>query len=533
MNASFGSNFSNFARDFFSGSKFPGSLGVPRDLSLIDYVNLRSWSTQLYQENYYAKGLIDRLITNEIHTGLTLESVPDAKALGLKRDALTEWTVAVETWFKLWGNEKAFVDWAGNATLGQMQQMCRRTALLAGDCLVILRQHKRSKLPSIELIDGRNIVQPRDADSIRKAKNRGHKLEYGVELDSQKRHMAFHVLQEDQTTKRIEAFGPKTGRIIAFLVYGSRKRIGDTRGVPILASVIFALKELDRYKDSEQRAAAINALLAVMVTKEPNSGPGSRPLGGGAVRKDQVEVSQPDGSSKNLGLANMLPGVMFDELAPGENVTSFNAQRPNVNFAAFEQAILAGIAWSNEIPPEILVLGFHQSWAASRAATSEFKIYLDRIRFDFSSDMLLPIYREWAISAALIGQISAPEILTAWRSQDLLILAAWLGSDWLGVIKPSIDRDKEVKAYKGMLGLGSITLSRTSRELTGTKFESNVARLKTEVAMLMEAVAPLKDSGLLDSGADFPIVEPENDEDPEEQKESQPQPLGVISGGVK
>lgn len=49
----------------FNGEKFPGGFGIT-NIFTTDYWTLRVRSEQLFKDNLYAKGLIRRLITNEI-----------------------------------------------------------------------------------------------------------------------------------------------------------------------------------------------------------------------------------------------------------------------------------------------------------------------------------------------------------------------------------------------------------------------------------------------------------------------------------
>jgi len=196
----------------------------------------------------------------------------------------------------------------------------------------------------------------------------------------------------------------------------------------------------------------------------------------------------------------MMPGLFIDELQVGEKPHSFKTDRPNVNFKDFEEAILSAIAWANEIPPEILFLSFNNNYSASRAAINEFKLYLDKVRTDFSRDFCKPIYEQWLINMVLIDMIIAQGFLEAWRDpRQWHVFGAWLSSEWAGAIKPSVDREKEVKAYERMVKRGWVTNDRASKELTGTKFSQNARRLKKENEQLIEANQELIDKGLLKS----------------------------------
>ena len=69
---------------------------------------------------------------------------------------------------------------------------------------------------------------------------------------------------------RVEAWGAKTGRRNVLHIM-NRERIGQRRGVPFLAPVIEALKQLGRYTDAELVAAVVSGMFTVFIEKESAS----------------------------------------------------------------------------------------------------------------------------------------------------------------------------------------------------------------------------------------------------------------------
>ncbi len=491
----------------FDGEKFPGGFSSTYGRSyqyyeFIDYWELRAKSVQLFTENLYAAGLINRLVTNIINTGLSLEATPVSSLLPINDDQANDWSENVESLYRIWGNQKDLVDWKRQNTEGELQAVAKRTAYISGDVLVVIRQSPVTGLPITELIDGRFIQDPAESKHKKSAIKRGNKIIHGVEIDKNGRHVAFHIMytaNQKVESRRIPANGPKSGRKIAWLLYGSKRLLDDVRGLPLLGLVAQSLKEMDRNRDSEQRAAVVNSMLAMFVKKGSNK-PGTRPLSGGAKRRDTVEVSDGDGTTREFAIDKWLPGMTIDELAQDEEPVSFDSKRPNVNFGVFEDAIVSAIAWANEIPPEVLKLAFTSNFSSSRQANSEFKMFLDKDRFGFSSSFNKPRWENWLVSMVLTDRIKAPGLLESWRDQRKFeIFGAWTDSDWSGAIKPHVDPLKETNAYKIKDEQGYSTKARSTRELTGMKYSRNIKQLKKENQQLADAHQPLIDAGLMKS----------------------------------
>ena len=474
-------------RSVFDGSPFPGSFGTTKSFQWIDYWTLRERSMQLFKENPYCKGLIRRLIRNEINTGLNLEASPIAEVLDISEEDAQTWGDEQEINFKLYGDNPAVIDFRKQWTLGDIAAEIRKTSLIAGDVLVVWRINKKTRLPAIELIDGQNVQTP-----FKKKPREGNRIIHGVEIDSNGRHVAYWVTVDKAgqqefifESKRIPVFSEKGNRRISKMIYGTDdKRLDEVRGMPILASVLYMMKELDRYRDSEQRAATVNSLLPLFIKKTKPTGPGTQPLGGGAVRTDTIDLAQPDGTTKAYNVSQLLPGLVPDELAEGEEPVSFQTQRPNVNYAKFEETILNVLAWTNEIPPEIMRQIFQNNFSASRQADTEFRLYLKWRVWKFGNDFYQEVYKEFVIQSALLGQIQAPGLIEAWRDpQQFKEFGAWLNAEWTGVSRPSVDIKKDVEAH-GLLDQKEwITNDMAARKFAGISYDTVLKKRKREQEM--------------------------------------------------
>lgn len=494
------------------GEKFFGGFG-PTEILTTDYWTLRARSAQLFKTNLYARGIVRRFITNVINTGLHLESVPDEALLGFEEDALADWSELTESRFSLWERPR-HCDLKERSSFGQLQAAAYREALVAGDVLVVLRQDRRTRLPRVQLIPGAAVQSPLEQP------RRANRIEHGVELDGSDRQVAYWVTQRDGTSKRLPAWGEKSGRRIAWLVYATDKRLDDVRGEPLLSLVIQSLKEIDRYRDSVQRKAVINSMLAMFVKKAEEK-MGTTPITGGAVRRGSVVATDTStGETRAFNTADLIPGVVIDELQVGEEPQAFGSQGTDEKFGDFEEAIVQAVAWAMETPPEILRLAFSSNYSASQAAINEYKMFLNRARTEFGGEFCAPIYEDWLISEVLAQRIQAPGFLDARRDPTKYdAFGAWVASEWAGQIKPAVDQSKLANGYEKLLEMGLITRDRACRELTGMKFSKVVKRLRIENEQLLDA---LKALGV--SAAPSPAGDTPSPEEPDEEPDDEPEP---------
>jgi len=470
---------------WWHGAKYPGGMTGP-NLLTTDYWALRARSAEFFSTNLYARGLLRRLVTNEINTGLQLEAKPEEAILGYPRDGLAQWSETIENRFKLWSSDPRLCDVRERLTFGELQAASRLEALIAGDVLWTLKQDQRTGLPRVKLINAAAITTPMNAP------RKGNRIEHGVELDSQGRQVAYWIQQNDLTAKRLPAWGEKSGRRLAWLVYGTDKRLDDVRGEPFLSLAMQSLKEIDRYRDAVQRKAAVNALIALTIERDQPNVAG-RSFANAGISRGTDTAMDASGTERDFHFTEFAPGFVADQLQAGEKLKGFTANGTDEKFGDFEDAILTPIAWGNNIPPEILKLAFTNNYSASQAAINEFKLYLNVVRTAHGVQVCRPCYLEWLLCECLSRKIdNAASILESWRSsQQYDVFGAWTANDWSGHIKPAVDFSKLVKGYELAANNGFITRDRASRELTGTKYSKNVEQLARENEQLAGANAPL------------------------------------------
>lgn len=488
------------SRGTWAGEKFYAGFGLTK-LDTLDYYTLRIRSSQLFRENLFARGLLRRMITNEISTGLTLDPEPNEELLGIEPEALDLWAEKTRSRFEAYASNPRVCDYEERRTLGELQIDARLEALIDGDLLVQLRVDRRTKLPRVQLISGARVSTPLD-------KFWDKNVTHGVVTDDRNRHVGYWVSQSGGTHTYVPAYGARTGRRMAWLLYGTDKRMDEVRGTPLLGLVLQSLNELDKYQDAEIRAAVINSMLAVWIKKTEDK-PATRPFTGGAVRHDKFTGTQVDGGPREFNHASTIPGMVFEELQTGEEPVSFDAKRPNLDHAAFRDGIVGGIAWANEVPPEILMLQFGSNYSASKAAVQEYRAYLMKFRVGFGYGFCRWVYLDWLQVELLRGSIEADGLLEAWGAPEAYdIFGGWTQHTWGGPVKPSIELAKDVKAYKDAIGATLIYHDRASTDLFGVRHSRVVKRLAREAAMRKAAGIEPEPAESTASAPGNPVVPP-------------------------
>jgi lambda family phage portal protein len=482
-----GSRQASARYNYFDGEKFAGGFGDTR-VYQPDYWTLRQRSGQLFRDNLYGRGIIRRLVTNEINTGLTLNSTPAPELIpGLNDEAASTWSEDVEARWKMFSKDPRVCDFQNLHNEGRLQEFIRQEALVDGDILCVQRFNPKTGQSGTQLVRGENVRTPPGQETNG---DNGNMIRYGVELDRDGRHVAYHIQQDNEVFERLPATGARTGRPIAWLVYGTDRRFGDVRGEPLISIIMQSLREIDRYRDAAQRKAVINSMLAMYIMKNADK-MGTKPLTNAGIRRDSVDVSDPQGE-RSLNFNSFLPGITLDELQVGEEPKAFGPDGTDINFPNFEAAIIQAIAWACEMPPEILTLQFSNNYSASQAAINEFKIYLNSARNHFSGQYCTPRYHEWLYNELVARRINAPGLLQAWDDpRQYQFVGAWRCSDWTGAIKPSTDIVKQTKGYSEQLDRGLITHEKAAKELNGSSFRDNVRRLARESQQLADAIRPL------------------------------------------
>jgi len=443
---------------------------------------IRARSRDLARNAPLAGGAINTTVTSTVGSGLAAQPRIDRQLLELSDADADAWERRARTIWEAWA-ETTECDVEGELDFYGLQSLAFRSVLESGDLLSVFRWRPRSGSlfgTRLQVVEADRVSNPRfELDSPSRA--------LGVEVDADGRVVAYHVQQghpgdvflypERQDWTRIPARGP-SGRRVAWLLYDKR-RPGQRRGVPYLASVVEPMKQLERYTESELTAAVVSAMFTVFVKSEADAGIS------GIVGED----APPTAGDIHLG-----PGLIAD-LNPGEEVQFANPGRPNAQFDPFVMSILRQVGVSLELPFEILIKHFQSSYSASRGAILEAWKFFRGRREWLGSNFGDHAYEAVISEAVARGWLEAPGFF-----DDPFLRRAWLRHTWSGDAMPQIDPLKEVNAAARRVEEGFSTREREAMELTGTSWEENHRQGVKEEGARREA-------GLRSSSAG-PLLEP-------------------------
>jgi len=484
---------SNISSTFYQFNSGGGSSGNHWDHSL-DCLGYNSYANnftimQRAREACFdqpsANSLVTRKVDIVVNTGITIVPIPDWEAIGITKEEAREWSRPIEKRFNRWALSKEVSrDWQNN--FYQLQRMALTGQIRDGEYFVRFYYSKNQKLQNplqLQIIDpnqinGTGIVTTIGdnamytvGDGINRDEG-GKEIEYSVIVWDYKKHESKIVI--------VPAAGPKSKRVM--MIHGFRQVYpGQGRGLSEIFSSLQWLQKITDLSDAEIQRAIIQASIALYV-KPPEDRPAGNPLTSvkTSFNSDDEEPEENIDSCNGISYNNIghdilkAPGIGVFGLQAGEDLKSLDFNRAAADFVAFRNSIMQILASSSGMPLEVLEMNFKNNYSASQGAIILAYQIAKQWIMELVSDLLSHVYEMWLVGEIAAGRAACP----GWN--DPRIKAAWLNASWVGNPIPAIDKLKEAKARLENINLGLTTRERESRNLNGSNFDDNAARLQEE-----------------------------------------------------
>lgn len=482
----------------FDGEKTPGEMGNVINL-FPDHHGLRLRAFEAELKSDVIKIITGKFFKWVIGTGLKLQSEPNEEVL--KSEGITEDLLAfrriVESRFSIHAKSK-YSDFSGMSNLHKKANEAYKTAFLGGDCLVILRVIKG--IVNVQVIDGQEISNPvYDSDFFEQAKSRGNKIRNGIEIAPNGEHVAFFVVKDTDNLitehVRIEAKSPQTGRLLAWMVYGSKHRINHHRGVPQISAILEKVEKLDRYTEASVSGAEERAKI-VFAVEHSRFSTGENPVFGNIKKNLGVSVVDEDPYKLGDAIAKNIAATTSKQtfnLPIGAKLSTLASSLEN-QYPAFFEAVFVQLCAACDIPPEVALQKYSSNYSASRAAINGWGYIVNIYRDDFSQNFYRNYYNLWLEVEILKNKVSAPGYLKALQENNYMAIESYTNCKFTGTNMPHIDPYKEVKAIREMLGNPSqgiaplISHDAASEQLNQGEWQDNYLKYQEEEKLLPKPV---------------------------------------------
>jgi len=451
-----------------------------------------------------ASGAIQTLVDNVIGTGFRLAPKPNIRVLGWDREKGRDWARDVAAQFRTWADTRD-CDITGEMNLGSMTSLAFRTGLMHGEALALPYYLPRPGTPwrtRLQLVDPDRLGTPGD-------KVGDPTVRMGIEVDTYGAPVAYYVTKRHPFDIGPAMFGlAEYERIPARTSFGRRRvlhihdreRTGQTRGKPIMSSVLPRFRMLSDYQRNEMKSAIVNSMIAAFIESPMNSeqllnlfgGPSADPQTG--FKKYQDERGSWEAK---------LDGGAIIPMFPGDKITPFTPNRPNNVYKDFIETIVREIGVATNMPYELIMKDFSKtSYAAVRAALMEAWRFFAGRRKWMIDYWLQPVYELWLEEAVNRGVVVAPGFYEN--------RAAYCDSQWIGSAKGYVDPVREAQAAEDRMRIGVSTLEREAAE-QGADWEEILEQRAHELEIMRKLKIPLSAVGAARNAGDVVEGSPPDD----------------------
>lgn len=498
--ASYGYGRTLFVKSY-DGEKNLGEIGPVYDY-VLDHEVLRMRSWQAYLESEIAQTVLKKYSLWHIGKGLRLQAEPLEEVLkseGITFDA-EDFNEITEARFKAYSGSR-IADYSDMRSLDKIARIAFVNAIIGGDVLVVLRYEEGSV--KVQLIDGAHVCSPYlGSDLFGTAKEKGHKIIHGVEVDAKGRHVRYYVRKPgvvfNYDVYPVEARN-SLGQVTAFMVYGMDYRIDNTRGIPLISTVLESLKKLERYKEATVGSAEERQKIILQVVHQAYSD-GENPMAKQLAKAFNAEAGAND-------LPEDIRGTQLaNTVAATTNKSAFNMpvgaemktleSKNELYFKDFYTVNIDIVCAVIGIPPNVAMSKYDSNFSAARAAIKDWEHTLQVNRKDFSEQFYQNIYNFWLDIEVLNNRIQAPGYLMALLTKVRTVLDAYRNARFAGANVPHIDPLKEVNAERAKLGKAAeniplATVESATEALNEGDSDSNMRQFAKEYEYAKELNIPV------------------------------------------
>lgn len=486
-----GGNYQPMFQTQFNGEKNLGAVGPIRNYKPnYEALRLRSW--QSYYESEVSHTIVNSFIKWVIGKGLKLQCEPLIRVLeqeGIKFDP-HKFCETVESRYQAWSNS-SMSDYAQMNSKNEMSATAFKNVKLGGDVLVLIRYE--NDCVNIQLIDASHVQSPLiGTEYYPDILANGNKIINGIEFSPKGEHVRFFVRDANLNFTPIDAKN-EAGLVCAFLYrpFSAKYRLDNVRGIPALSNVLEKIAMLERYGSAALGSAEERQKIAYVMEPELLATP-QNPLGKDMmIAHDYYKViqSQIPVNREGREVANTVAATTNKQtflMPPGIKMKSVESKQ-ELHFKEFQDAHIELICACLQIPPNVAMMLYTESFSSSRAALKDWEHTLHVERHWHSASFEMPIFIFWLHTEILKNKVPAPGYIKAMMTNNYMVLESYRSVRFAGAPVPHIDPLKEVMAERAKLGDAGASLPLTTQEaateaLSGGESLANTMQFSKELA---------------------------------------------------
>ena len=379
---------------------------------------LRGQARQLDQNHDLARGVLNTLVTRVIGpTGINIEPMPRNRDGSINRELAKQISQLHRRWAKN-------PDTTGELSLSMAEQLLARTWFRDGEAFVkdvMGRVPKYTHLGPVPY--SLELLEPDYCPIELNDLSRG--IRQGIQRNGWNRPTYYHLLKGHPGDYDQIAISSDTKAVNADLIHHLKliDRLGQNRGVSVFASVMSRLNDLKDYEESERVAARVAAAMAFYIRKGI---------------PEMYDPDQPDAEDGNR-LFDIEPGIVFDDLRPGEDVGTIQSNRPSGLLSPFRDAMQRAVACGTMVSYSASAKNYNGTYSAQRQELVESYDDYRLLTGWFVHQVSRPVYERFLRMAVASGAIQLPQDLDMDSLYD---------ADYTGPQMPWIDPQKEANGNR-------------------------------------------------------------------------------------
>ncbi len=382
-------------------------------LSQYGAVSLREQARYLDNNHDLVIGVFDKLEERVVgKNGIIVEPHPVLRNGAIARDLAAE----IRT---RWSEWSVSPEVTGQFTRPMLERLMLRTGCAMVRCLPQMVSGRINSLtPSAGVHFWLEALEP---DFIPMTSDESNRLNQGVFVDDWGRPEKYLVYKSRPVSGRqMETKEVDAERMLHLKFV---RRLHQMRGTSLLSGVLIRLSALKEYEDSELTAARIAAALGMY------------------IRKGDGQSYETDGndSKENERELTIQPGIIYDDLKPGEEIGMVKSDRPNPNLETFRNGQLRAVAAGSRLSFSSTARNYNGTYSAQRQELVESTDGYLILQDWFIGAVTRPMYRARLKQAVVSGVIRLPRDL----DRSSLYTAVYSGP-----VMPWIDPVKEAEAGK-------------------------------------------------------------------------------------